>query len=1179
MKENHSGNGSSDRHDNIGPDEVLTAQGGEPVILRAPRPAGLLYRGFRVVTLAAALSLVLMLGAFLLLELGAFDGPLTKRTQELLQSAVGQRFTASVENTRLRVAKGGLIALEARDAGLRLPDADGEAVHAKKVRLALEVRPLFSGTFVVSHIEIDGGFVDASLVGKTLGGGTGQEGGAPFEIADLEPMTTHGLSTMRALSNVLRHLGTQRVYFTNTTIAGVGNAGVPIIVETAEIAETGDDSLQIDAQLTHAEQEISLDAHAAPKADSDGRMQLNVQVTGLHLGKLIQGLSGNPRRKFRMESAVDIDLAALEGDAENALEARAQIKLSAGELFMDGVAAKLDPSYINLALDTAHRKLEIEPSRLDISSSSYSFNGGIIDLHNLPDQSERGFAIDLLVDDAIVAPTDSSEPAVHVAMKAFARFVHSEQRLYVDDFIVSSETGAMFSSASVRFSDTSPEISFVANIEQMDTTSVKQLWPYWIAKKARNWVLGNLYGGTVRDGSIRVYIPEGRMASALPNSLNLSGDQLQVDFNIENARFDVAGEIPPVRNANGLLMLRGKHLELKINSGTSYFPTGRSVSVSDGLFVIDHTDAHPLMASLDIDVTGQAAAVAELVSYRPINALQQTPYKPDDFEGSVSSNVKVTFGLILDQNPPDPDWQVELDLESVSIGPKVDGVKVTNADGKMHVNTTTMKIDADADLNGLRSHIEFTEPLDRGNGVESDRVVKMQVSEADRATFAPQLNEMVKGTVFLTAKLEEDGRQIVDADFTEARLILPWIGWSKGKGIKATATFEMIPGNTEEGSGSETPQEAEEEVGGLGVPDTFDVKNFDLKGEGFSLSGDFGFSEGELISAVISRMSLSRDDSFAVNIDLKDGTYHIDVAGKSVDLRSSIKHLIAETESEEEAATQQKVELRVRADRATGFHGEALQPFRFDYTGRGNTILGLDLRAATASGRSITAAGQHNGSGLILTVRSDDAGTVARFADIYEKIEGGTLDVQLTKAGDGPYIGTVDVNDFSVVDDEHLKRLVSSSPQGGESLNQAVRREIDVSRVHFEHAYARVDMGRGYLRLGDGVARGNEVGFAFQGAVYDSSTGMDIAATFMPAYGLNRIFGEIPVLGFFLGNGRDRGLIGITFRLTGSLDDPTLTINPISIIAPGIFRQIFQFRSDGAGPAAQGEYNFRQETR
>ena len=70
---------------------------------------------------------------------------------------------------------------------------------------------------------------------------------------------------------------------------------------------------------------------------------------------------------------------------------------------------------------------------------------------------------------------------------------------------------------------------------------------------------------------------------------------------------------------------------------------------------------------------------------------------------------------------------------------------------------------------------------------------------------------------------------------------------------------------------------------------------------------------------------------------------------------------------------------------------------------------------------------------------------------------------------------------------------------------------------------------------------------------------MPITGTFMPAYGLNRLFGEIPLLGQLLGNGRDRGLIGITYKVAGNAKSPQVQVNPISVIAPGIFRSIFEF--------------------
>jgi hypothetical protein len=66
--------------------------------------------------------------------------------------------------------------------------------------------------------------------------------------------------------------------------------------------------------------------------------------------------------------------------------------------------------------------------------------------------------------------------------------------------------------------------------------------------------------------------------------------------------------------------------------------------------------------------------------------------------------------------------------------------------------------------------------------------------------------------------------------------------------------------------------------------------------------------------------------------------------------------------------------------------------------------------------------------------------------------------------------------------------------------------------------------------------------------------------TFVPAYGLNNMFAQPPILGFFLGGGQKEGLIGITYEVVGSPHAPTLRVNPMSAMMPGILRKPFEFR-------------------
>ena len=79
----------------------------------------------------------------------------------------------------------------------------------------------------------------------------------------------------------------------------------------------------------------------------------------------------------------------------------------------------------------------------------------------------------------------------------------------------------------------------------------------------------------------------------------------------------------------------------------------------------------------------------------------------------------------------------------------------------------------------------------------------------------------------------------------------------------------------------------------------------------------------------------------------------------------------------------------------------------------------------------------------------------------------------------------------------------------------------------------------------------------------------------MPLYGLNSAFRAIPILGPVLGGRQGEGLVGITFAIKGKLDDPSVLVNPMSVMTPGIFRQIFEFTGTVPDAAAAASSNTR----
>jgi hypothetical protein len=54
---------------------------------------------------------------------------------------------------------------------------------------------------------------------------------------------------------------------------------------------------------------------------------------------------------------------------------------------------------------------------------------------------------------------------------------------------------------------------------------------------------------------------------------------------------------------------------------------------------------------------------------------------------------------------------------------------------------------------------------------------------------------------------------------------------------------------------------------------------------------------------------------------------------------------------------------------------------------------------------------------------------------------------------------------------------------------------------------------------------------------------------------LNNAFSRVPLLGPLLGGGQYEGLFAVNFRISGPASQPSMTINPLSAIAPGILRR------------------------
>lgn len=1081
-------------------------------------------------------AVVFLVGSF------SFSGErLRGEAEAALSRLVGQPVETRLGPARLSLDQARFVALDLQGVEIASKDGKVPTIQAGKLRFGLHVLPLLAGRIELGSAALSDAQVDLTgWRGEEAAAGNWRKaiGGDDGMIDSDELLAAIFAEVHRGLDSISPS-GAGSFSLSNVDLALPEHMPVRLVhIVSAKVLKEAGGKLRVEGEFDLDGQKARIDGTASrPKAGNDAVFALKL-VSAPGGEPVPQDRRADPDGPYFWPGSFELELS---GD-EAANAGRGQVS---GSLDFAGTQVKLRRSGTvdaagKVAMVLAGGTDKIEFSRIEVGAgrSRTVFSGAI---GPMP-EGEAGAAVpfyrfELVSENAVLAPADANEPPVPTAIGASGRVTDDWRRVLVDNLIVRTNQGDVVGSGSVEFAGLeTPAIGLAIAVSKLPVSYVKSLWPWFAAPGARQWTLDNVFGGVVENGRL---VLDARAGSLVPGK-HLGPDEVSGHFEVRGARFDVTGTIPPVRDAVGVIDFRGTDVDIGLSSGTVFMPSGRTLSAQDGTFRIAQAHLHPLIGDLDIKVDGKAAAVAEMGSYDPINMQRFIDLAPETLTGDVTGHIEARIPLERDATLKELNWQVDLAYRGLSIDKPFEGQRVSDATGTISARPDRALIEATARLNDIPAEISLNEPLQ--GAAERSLKAKLRFDDASRDKLLPGLSSLVSGPFAVTLEALGEGRQKVEVDLANAVLKVPWLGWSKGAGVAASAKFVLAS------------KDGESRLSG-----------FHLDGPGFGAAGDLTVDGNGLASARFSRFALNRGDDASVSIQRKNAGFMISVNGKSLDARPFIRRLedFAGMGSGTSSGTDPDADISIdaRVARMAGFHGEVLQDVRLAYSALGTTVGGIRASATTGSGAKVTMVDATAGSGRKIEAQAGDVGAVLRFLDVYQHVDGGTATLSLSGATGRPLAGQLDMRSFAIVNEPRLQSIVSKPPPGSDrSLNQAVRGDLDASEVTFERGFARIEKGPGYLSVSDGVVRGPSIGSTFQGTVFDKDGNIAITGTFMPAYGLNRIFGEIPLLGQILGNGRDRGLIGITFRLAGKTSEPKLEVNPLSIIAPGIFRSIFEYR-------------------
>ena len=689
-----------------------------------------------------------------------------------------------------------------------------------------------------------------------------------------------------------------------------------------------------------------------------------------------------------------------------------------------------------------------------------------------------------------------------------------------------------------------PRLRLDLSFSALDIDQVKRAWPSWVAADTRNWFIHNAEAGRVLDLSIRLDMPRFDRQETWP------GNAFQLSGRLEGARFRAFGNLPAIAGADGRLTIAERRFDIVVDRAQVATRWAKRPTVEGFRFAVADIFVKPPKGSIGFKISGEVPALAEIVNAEPLAILEEAGVKVDGLigTGTVSAQIDVLFEKEIKASSVD--YRVDATLDRFTSPNPIQGRIFKDGKFRVLADPRGLKVTGRAEIDGVATDVDMYEA--RGGSKAMDkRDFKMVLDDAARQRIGLDLGDLVHGAIGLAVSQPsqtDTRRRRVEVDLTPARVVLGPFGWSKGAGVPAKAALDLVDDDK-------------------GVR----LENLTVESEGLAIAGSVQLDkERRLVSADFGRFTLRKGDAAKLKVTRgADQILNVGFEAQSFDLRG-LMQASRKPGGDEPASGSSKsgdMTLKLRAARLVGFNDVSLVDVGLDGRYRGGAFATLQVSARSSGGRSISASIKPDVERRRLTVSAEDAGAFLSFLDAFDRIKGGRLTLNARLAGPGVSQGTARIDAFHLLEEPKAGR--AAPQQTADGTQQVKVRRVEINpQTDFSRASVQFSMRDDVVTVTEGVAKGNTVGATASGQIDLNNQRINLTGTYIPAFGLNNLAGRIPVLGAIAGAGSNEGLVGVTFRVFGAVEDPILEINPLSAIAPGIFRRIFEFQKDeSAAPA------------
>ena len=665
-------------------------------------------------------------------------------------------------------------------------------------------------------------------------------------------------------------------------------------------------------------------------------------------------------------------------------------------------------------------------------------------------------------------------------------------------------------------------------LTNVPVTKFESLWPPALSRGGRRWVLANVHDGVLDQATVQLDV-EVNTAARLGEIVSARGSMRYHGLTI-----NYFNGLAPVRNVSGTATLADKRLEFKPNGGTV-----RSVQVTGGSLDISNLGAPVEWQTIDLTLAGPIRDVLEVIDVKPLRYAHDIGVDPARVAGRTVFDLHFRFPLLNTLKFADIEYGIKARTTDAAIAKAAVGHDLSNGDFMIEISQPGVRLQGNARFDNVPISIHGGIFFRSKDGIRARYRVALTLDDRQRRELAfDYLSDHITGPIGVDLTYSDFGAGRAEAearlDLRAANLSVAETGWNKAPDAPGTGRLVLDLAN--------------EQVTRL--------REIEVKAAG--LYGKFALAltpDRENIQRVdVERLVIGDNDVAGHVARRSEGGWRVELHGPRLDL----SHWLNDSHDDSLSRHSPKdlpLAIDARLGRLILGPRRQLRDLSAQLFREGENWQNALIDARFVNGHELSLRFGSNAGNQALSFLSEDLGATLSLLDVTDNIVGGRIAITgqvADTAGKRVLRGHVDGDNYNLIRAPGLAKVLSLT-----SLS-AIGSMLAGSGIPFSTLSADFAYGEKRLVLQNLLAYGGALGVTANGVLELGPDLLDIQGTIVPAYTLNSIIGNIPLLGSLLLGGEGQGLFAANYRATGSTADPQVSVNPLSALTPGFLRRLFQ---------------------